>query len=495
MYATTTSEQQVKEKQENRAKVEASYARAVEANQRRFLKGNVRATEEYIYANQKSDAQQIVDAFTLRDRCAISITKKTKVGMDGLMIQIAYLMTTHVEDSFVIDPANVRILTGMNNRGWQDDMMEKAPDCFRNQIYHHGRLRQAKLGGLKNALIIIDEIDTGDKQMQVLHRMLREAGLFDINYIRDNNVRFIFASATMLRELYDLDKWGEHHELYRMTIPAQYVGHADFLERGILAEFYALDSEATAMRWVKDDIIDYYHDDATDTDDFRVHIVRLNTDSEPCIRRACNKYGVAFRMHNSEERLSNSAISEIFATESYSPTGKQLQRHVVLGIKGFFRRANLIPNAWKMRIGATHERWTKQIDNNVQIQGLPGRMSGYWRDILDAGHKTGPHRTSIQAVEEYEATYLDPFGENSYRAAGFSKKADGKVRCKGTMVAPKNIRGLALLDEELELPIFAIEDKDLNREEKQEEKQEEEDRRIVEELLQEMVEAVVLESQ
>ena len=64
-----------------------------------------------------------------------------------------------------------------------------------------------------------------------------------------------------------------------------------------------------------------------------------------------------------------------------------------------------VPNEWKLKIGATHERYSKNYDTNVQVQGLPGRMSGYWKDIILNGHKTGPHRTSIQAIKEYEEFY------------------------------------------------------------------------------------------
>jgi hypothetical protein len=119
-----------------------------------------------------------------------------------------------------------------------------------------------------------------------------------------------------------------------------------------------------------------------------------------------------------------------------------LTRHVVLIVKGFFRRANLIPNEWKLRIGATHELYTSLVDNNAQIQALPGRMTGYWRGAIESGHKTGPHRTSVKAVEEYDAVYNDPFGVNSYQAAGF-KKSNGRITTiTPTFVTPRNISGL-----------------------------------------------------
>lgn len=119
-----------------------------------------------------------------------------------------------------------------------------------------------------------------------------------------------------------------------------------------------------------------------------------------------------------------------------------MTNHIVLIVKGFYRRANLIPDVWKMRIGAVHEYHVKDVDNNVQIQGLSGRMTGYWRPAIEGGHKTGPYRMSIQAVREYEAVYDDPFGENNYSAQGF-KKICGKVTtCTPVFVNTKNIEFL-----------------------------------------------------
>ena len=135
-----------------------------------------------------------------------------------------------------------------------------------------------------------------------------------------------------------------------------------------------------------------------------------------------------------------------------------LKQHIVLGVKGFFRRANLIPNCWKRRIGATHELYTKLVDNSVQIQGLLGRMTGYWRADVEGGHKTGPHRTSLKAIIEYENTYINPFGNNSYQTAGFKKK-DGNVRASTTMLSPGNIPNLQAID----LPAMQNDQVDINQ--------------------------------
>jgi hypothetical protein len=463
---------------DRREEVIADYNSAVKRNRRRFNEGDDSATSDYIFPNQMEDANNILNMFYKHNRRVISIQKKTKVGADGLMIEIAKLLTTHNDDNFVVNHSNVRIITGMSNAGWEKDMIDKAPNCFKDKIFHHGKLLKADLMNIKNGLIIIDEIDSGDKELQVLHTTLKDAGVLDVTHMKENNNRFVFISATMIKELYDLYRWGLLHELYKMTIPRSYIGHKDFLEKGILKQFYPLqehtyaccytdqcnfetydlgelkkhikdahklegtllkrqtdlcDSKkiSNAEKWVQEDILDNY---ATD---FRVHIVRVNPKTVDMVQNACIRKGVAFRNHTSTDRLTEDEIKEFFK--------QPLPQHIVLGVKGFFRRANLIPNRWKLRIGATHELYTKIVDNSVQIQGLVGRMTGYWRDIIDKGHKTGPYRTSIKAIEEYEKTYNDPFGLNSYQTAGFKKK-NGNVSAQPTMLSSQHIQNLEAVD-------------------------------------------------
>lgn len=414
-----------------REEVLQSYRSAHATNRRLFLEGDDKATSEYIYPNQLEDANNITDMFYKYKRRVISIQKKTKVGADGLMIEIAKLLTTHPDEDFVLNPYNVRILTGMSNAGWEKDMIDKSPSCFKDKIFHHGKLSRAELQKINNGLFIIDEIDTGDKEFQVLHTTLKSAGVLDVKHMDEHNNRFVFISATMIKELYDLYRWGELHALYTMTIPTSYIGHYDFLEKDIIKEFYPLTSKENSDKWVKEDIIDHYGCD------YRVHIVRVNAKIVDVVHSACIRNGVAFRNHTSTDRLSYDEITEFFKIP--------LTRHIVLGVKGFFRRANLIPNRWKLRIGATHELYTKTVDNNVQIQGLPGRMTGYWREEIEGGHKTGPHRTSIKAIEEYEKTYIDPFGTNPYQTSGFKKKK-GKVFAIPTMLSPMHIPNLESVD-------------------------------------------------
>ena len=105
-----------------RESVIQAYNSAKAENHLHFLEGDDKATASYIFPNQMDDANNIVDKFYTHNRRVISIQKKTKVGADGLMIEIAKLLTTHIDDRFIVNPANVRIITGMSNAGWEKDM-------------------------------------------------------------------------------------------------------------------------------------------------------------------------------------------------------------------------------------------------------------------------------------------------------------------------------------------------------------------------------------
>jgi hypothetical protein len=387
------------------------YENAINRNTEKFLSGDPKYGSEYVYENQKKDATNIINQFRESDVNVISIIKRTKVGMDGLMIEIAKNITSHEDNDFVLHRKNVLFITGMSNVSWEDDFKEKMPNCFVDNVYHHGKLHRLKLKlkGLKNALIINDEIDTGDKENQRLHLLLKDSGFLDINYMKENNVRFIFVSATMKNELHNLCHWGKHHSVFKMSIPESYISHKDFLEMGIIQEYYPILSSDHAEKWINEDIIINYGKD------FRVHLIRADDDSTLLIKKGCLKYGVNFKCHNYEDRIEADELNSIFCNP--------ISNHIVIAIKGFFRRANLIPNLWKLRIGATHEKYAESGDTNVQVQGLPGRMTGYWKSDIIAGHKTGPYRTSIEAIYQYENFYENPLDtEIEYKSSYLSKK-------------------------------------------------------------------------
>ena len=368
----------------NREAVSDSIRARQSENRRRFLRGDSTAGSEYIYQNQINDASEVVKQFYEDDRRVISICKQTKVGANGFMIATAYQMTTHPDDDFVINPENVRFITGMSNKKWEDELKNDLPTIFEDKVFHHGQLAHMNISNMRNGLLFIDEIDTGSNEGMVLVNLLKTSKILDIDVLKKNNIRLVIISATITREVYHACRWGKYHSMFRMTIPTNYIGHRDFIKRDIIQEFYPIKTLDDALRWVKEDLVDYYGSD------YRVGIIRTSPKGRDFIQTACAALKVEFRDHTSVDRISDDDLKKIFET--------QRTCHMVIAVKGFWRRANLINNKWKEKVGPTHELYTKNPDANVEAQGFPGRMTGYWRHILDSGHKTGPYRTSIKAI-------------------------------------------------------------------------------------------------
>jgi len=370
--------------------VYTSYRASVADNTLKFRRNDINATSEYVYENQRIDAMNITDiCFKYNQIRVVVVKKKTKVGANGLMIEIAKNISTHPDNDFVLSHENIKFITGMSNKGWEDEFKNSIPKCFEKNIFHHGQLKKLDLRGINNSLIFIDEIDCGDGINQTLDKILSENNLFDIQYLINNNIRLIFISATCSIELKNIkDRLPiENYKEYNMTIPEQYFGHTDMLHMDLIQEFFPINSMENAYKWIDEDVIENY------AEDYRVHITRVNNKSVKFIKKACETRHVEFRNHTSEDRLTYTDQENIFTIRN---------NHCVIAIKGLWRRANLIPNKYKLRIGATMELHCKKVDTNVQIQGLPGRLSGYWKNDIINGHKTGPHRTSIQSIIEYE---------------------------------------------------------------------------------------------
>ena len=73
-------------------------------------------------------------------------------------------------------------------------------------------------------------------------------------------------------------------------------------------------------------------------------------------------------------------------------------------------------------------------------------MTGYWKEDIERGHKTGPYRTSIEAVQQYNKNYENPYGLDDYKTSGFTK-VSGKILGKPkSMLSPHNIKNLKAID-------------------------------------------------
>lgn len=448
------SDLQSMQKASNREYVLSSYKTAECKNRRNFVDKIPEASEHYIYPNQKEDAANVMDKFYRNSHIRIiGVPKKTKIGCDGFILETFRLACTHNDDNFIISPDNAHLITGMNNKDWEEQMKAKSPECIRDKIFHHGQLKHTNLNHISNGLVIIDEIDIGDKEGQVLDKTLRQTNFLELQNLIQRNNRVIIISATMIKQYHQLYQWGESHSTYKMTIPSEYIGHKEFLDKKIIQQSYSLRTEQNVEKWCQEDIINNYGNEDT-----RVHLVRSTFKNIKILEKVCKEKDIIFYNHYSDDRIPADKLQEIFSNKH--------TKHIVIAVKNYWRRANLIPNAWKLRIGAVHELYTA-VDDSKEIQGFVGRMTGYWYSIIDNGHKTGPYRCNIESIKRYESCYNNPLGKTtSYQTSGF-KKNNGEITVlESTIITPNviqkalNVNRSSLIGQNspASLPIFVLEE-------------------------------------
>jgi hypothetical protein len=435
MAAIMTVEQVKALKEARRASVRSSFESAKAANHNRYLEGDPHATAEYVWANQVTDATNIVSLLTTTGAVLLGITKQPQVGMTGLLHYIPYLLCTHENDDIVVAPKNVCILTGMSNVAWETDTKRDFPDCFQSQIFHHGKLRDAlpilRRIAQEGGCVIIDEIQNGAKENQVLHQVLIESGLLNMAVLETKNVKIVTASATMIKHIHTASQWGGKFTLYKMTIPENYLGYEKLKQIGVLREWKNMNSLDKTREWFNE--IETHYDG-----EFRVHLVRSNAKMSANIQQCVLERGFGLIEHNSKDRLTPEQNTMLF----HDP----LNRHWIILVKGFWRAANRIATKHKFRVGSVHEQCVKRVDNDVQAQGLPGRMLGY--PDYPEGHKIGPYYTSLKAIDQYIAFADEPESqENAYQCAGYTRTEEGVVRCREkNITSAHNIANLQATD-------------------------------------------------
>jgi len=426
-----TPEQIMMLKASRRTSVQSSFQSAKDSNNTRYLEGDPRATAEYVWPNQMEDANNIVSILTTTDTVLLGIAKEPQVGMTGLLHYIPYLFCTHPDDDIVVDPKNVCIMTGMNNLDWENDTKNDFPACFSTQIFHHGKLQSAlpilKRIAREGGVAIIDEIQNGAQQNQILHQVLRESGLLDIQVLESKKVKIITASATMIKHIHQASHWGGKFQTYKMNIPANYIGFKRLKELQALKEWKNMKTIEKTREWFNE-IEEHYGEEK------RVHLVRANAKMLTNISQVALERGFGVIPHTSKEKLTPEQKQMLFRDT--------LKQHWIIPVKNLWRAANRIPTMYKYRIGSVHEQWVKKVDNDVQAQGLPGRMLGY--NNYPPGHKIGPYYTSLKAINEYIAYADDPLSpENAYQCARYKRSEDGVVRCtEKNIVSAHNIANL-----------------------------------------------------
>ena len=309
------------------------------------------------YSNQKEAAKKVMTEFD-KGKISVVLVAQPGAGKTGTFGYIAYKMVMKGKFSY----NDIYFISGMSDLDWKETIKSGILSPFRKNIYHRNNFDDLKKKWLekkpKNILIIQDECHIAAGKDQQLSLMLKECGLLDINYIKDNNIKFLAVSATPGRVKKDLQKWGkEYTGAVLLKNADSYRGFQFLKDNDLLRPPLFLSkkedckdiSKTIKERWNKP----LYHIIRSGT---KVYDIVLQN-----ITSMCKKEGWVVREHNAKNRIED--IDEVMSSRP--------SVHTFILVKGFWRAGKRLVRKY---VGVVSETSQKHRNSDVTAQGLVGRF-------------------------------------------------------------------------------------------------------------------------
>jgi hypothetical protein len=339
--------------------------------------------KKYIYPNQIKAAEEIVNAFLNKNKKGVSLIALPQVGKTGTFIYTAYLMATHHDNNKILKSTNIFIITGMSDVEWEKQTINDMLECFKDNVFHHGKLPKfmkkfEKTEGKK--LLIIDESHIGIKQKQRIDNIL--CNILGINKkinVEDlDDIYILSVSATPGVTLLDMEKFGKYHEKIYIESSINYVGFKKFIEQERIEN-----SKQITDDFLNNNILTKINERFKTP---KYHIFRISSlKSAELIKKFCEKHNFEYIYHNSvdydkdfEDKLKIQPLSHTFYL-----------------IKQFFRAGKRLIDT---NIGIAYE-YSALIDMEKTPQGLVGRFCG--NDKIKDKIKSPYFYCNTEAIKKY----------------------------------------------------------------------------------------------
>ena len=384
----------------------------------------------YIHQSQISKAYEIADAFNSSISLVVFIASP-QWGKTGVTSYLMYLMTTHANNNTMIHPENVYVITGMSDKDWEIQMKSRMLQTFKERVYHRNNVKKMieSLQNARDCLIIIDECHYGIETNQTLHKALRDANIWNIDYLREKNIKILCVSATPVNVQLDAAQWGPKH--YKTIISSgidtpTYIGfHTLITEKRLCKAMIAKDvAEGTgsATRKILATIAKRW------PDCYRYHVFRLSDSmrKKSQIEKYIKEAGYELSFHDSQERIKD--IDKMLESPPIN--------HHFIFIKQFWKASKTLNDAY---IGVCYE-CTR--DYTAAAQGLGGRLLGF-------GKQTGHQSPLLYCIPSIIEGYVKWFENDCnylmtkrYMSSSLKIK-DGKIiKQKESAVNAKHIENL-----------------------------------------------------
>lgn len=324
-----------------------------------------------VFANQNKASSDIIYKFTSNLKLLMILAVgKTQSGKTGVMYSIIQEYTNPDCEEYV-PVKNVYIITGHSSNEWKEQTKERIPEIIRENVYHRQELKKfmESIRGKKNILVLMDEIQIACKKNQSIAKCFKDCGLLDKQFLMENDVKLVEFSATPNGTLKDSELWGENSSIVKIEPGLNYKGCIDLRNEDRIRQCKNLCDGPNVLENIKEiqeELEGFYT--------YRYHFIRtkVGVEQDKTVTNFKNVFGdsVGYIYHDCKnENLLDKYLDEKSSYFIGSPT-----KHHFIFIKEMARCAKTYK---KKYVGLWYERCVKDFNDDIVIQGLLGRATGY----------------------------------------------------------------------------------------------------------------------
>ena len=335
-------------------------------------KSNLKVTNQnkkYIYDNQIVAAVEVMDYLFNDDIKAVSLVALPQVGKTGTFIYCTYLAMTHPDNQKIFEPENIFIISGLNDLEWEKQTKDDMFDSLKNNVYHLGQLPNfnEKVNSINNKkiLIIIDECQVATSKKQSIDKIISN---LEENYNNNNNeIKYLVVSATLSVIKYELDEWGEKHQVVFLKSPPTYIGFTNFISENRINDAPQITNDFLDKQF-KPLLKDRYLQP-------KYHIVRVSEGKRDDLIAWIEKNHVELKLEKNpiyidadRKKVHDKNDFDIhYNLENITP-----DKHTFVVIKQYWRAGKRMCDK---NIGIVYE-YSKDVNYDITAQGLIGRFCG-----------------------------------------------------------------------------------------------------------------------
>ena len=394
-----------------------------------------------VHRNQRICSQTIISEFEANPKLLmVMAVGKTQSGKTGVMYACIQDFTEpdHLSGNHV-PVHNIYLITGLSSTQWKEQTKDRIPGILSENIFHRPELKtkfMESIRGKKNILILMDEVQIACGKTQTLAKEFEEIGLLDIQFLMENDIKIVEFSATPNGTLRDCKYWGDHSKIVKVNPGKGYVGCSELLSNGRIRDCKELCDNGGAI----ENILEIK---AVIEEKFltpRYHIIRTKTGDfqETTVSMFKDIFGEDFEYWHHDH-------THISSLDTY--LDNEPSKHTFIFLKEMARCAKTFNQEF---IGIWYERYSKNMRDDIVIQGLLGRATGY----KDNGASIV--FTNTESIERYVELWEEDFSDDVEwlsNTTTYSKKKkktiakktfNGKVSNNGGQMFEEEVRELTI---------------------------------------------------